>query len=128
MKKHFVTFFSPGTLFAEQTTEEIDSWNVKEAMTRANTITERHNATPYGFQFFTKERGEEDFDSKEIDRSVMYYVHCDIETLQEIEERNNPEDSILISNMKCNGWDKVAVTTKGWKGTYPLKEGDVVLS
>lgn len=128
MKKHFVIFYSPGTMVSEQSTQEIDSWNVREATTRADEIIERHNAIPYGFQFFTKERDDEDFDSKETDRSNMYYVHCNIETLQEIEKRNDPEDNILISNMKCNGWDKVAVTTKGWKGTYPLNEDDVVLS
>ena len=31
MKKHFVTFFSPGTFIAESTTKPIESWNIEEA-------------------------------------------------------------------------------------------------
>lgn len=127
MKKHFVTFFSPGTMFSEESTEEIDSWNVEEARKRADDIVERHNATPYGFQFVTRERGEDDFDSRETERSNMYYINCKVETLAEIEERNDPDESILRSNMKVNGWDKVAVTTKGWKSTHPLRKNDIVL-
>lgn len=127
MKKHFVTFFSPGTMFSEQSTEEIDSWDVVEARKRADDIVERHNATPYGFQFVTRERGEDDFDSKETERSNMYYINCRVETLEEIEERNDPDENILRSNMRNNGYDSVAVTIKGWKGTYPMQKGDVVL-
>lgn len=127
MKKHFVTFFSPGTMFSEESTEEIETWDVEEARKRADNIVERHDATPYGFQFVTRERGEEDFDSKETERSNMYYINCRVETLEEIEERNDPDESILRSNMRNNGYNRVAITTKGWKGTYPLRENDIVI-
>ena len=127
MKKHFVTFFSPGTFVSEQSTQEIDSWDVEEATKRSKKIMERHGAIPYGFQFSTRERTEDDFDSKEVDRSNTYFINCKIETLTEIEERNNPDEEILRSNMRGNGYDSVAVTIEGWKGTYPIQEGDVVL-
>lgn len=127
MKKHYVTFYSPGTFVSEQQTQEVDSWDVVAAQDQAKHITERHNAIPFGFRFTTRERTDEDFDSKEVARSCMYYVNCKVETLAEIEARNDSSDKILISNMKCNDWDRVAVTVTGWKNTHPLQGDDIVL-
>jgi hypothetical protein len=74
MKKHFVTFCSPGTLVSETTTKDIDSWDVQEASKMARRIKERHGAVPYGFYFSTRERGEEDLDSTVTKTSHMYYL------------------------------------------------------
>lgn len=128
MEKHFVTYFSPGTFVAEQSSMPIDSWNVGKAQEMAGAVSERYNATPYGFQFTTRGRGPDDLDSKVIATSPMYYINCKVETLEEIEARDDPKESILRSNMRCNGWDRIVVTTKGWKWTQPLRAGDVVLS
>jgi hypothetical protein len=127
MKKHFVTFFSPGTFVAEQTTKEIDSWNVDKAMEMSGEILERYQALPYGFQFTTRERGEGDFDSKETERSGMYYLGGDVLTLEQLKAQNSPDDKILICNMEANKWDRVIVNTNSWKWTQPLEEGDIVL-
>ena len=127
MKKHFVTFYSPGTFVSEQSTQEIDSWDVEEATKRAENITERHNAIPFGFRFTTNERGDEDLDSKVTDSSGMYYINCKVQTLPILILRNDVDDKTLISNMQSNGWDKVVTTIKGWKATFPLEEGDTVL-
>lgn len=128
MRKHFVTFYSPGTFVAETTTKSVESWDVKSAQAMADSIEQRYSAVPYGFQFSTRERGPDDFDSKEIARSPMYYVHCKVETLAEIEARNHPKEKILRSNMRSNGWDRIVVTTRGWRWTQPLQETDVVLT
>lgn len=40
MIKHFVTFFSPGTMFSETTTKEVQSWNVANAVEIAKTAAE----------------------------------------------------------------------------------------
>lgn len=128
MKKHFVRFFSPGTLFAEVSEREIDSWDVEVARKLAGKIMERHEATPYGFQFFTRKRRAGDLDSHESNHSSMYFLpHCRVDTLAEILERNNPDEEILRDNMRINGYDKVAITTKGWKITVPFRDGDVLL-
>jgi len=59
----------------------------------------------------------------------MYYLpHCKVETIEEIEARNLPDERILRSNMRGNGYKRVIVTTKGWKWTQPLYDTDVVLT
>lgn len=127
MKKHFVTFYSPGTFVSEMSSKEIDSWDVEVAMEMARNIKERHSATPYGFRFSTRARGENDLDSKEVASSNMYYLGGRIRHLDFIIIENKPDEQILISNMKMNGWDRVIENTNSWKITQPLEEGDVVL-
>lgn len=127
MKKHFVTFCNPGTFVSEQTTKEIDSWDVKQAQAMAKTIKERYGSLPYGFYFTTRSRGENDLDSKQTAQSGMYYLGGEVLTLCDVKSRNDPKDSILISNMECNKWDKIIVNTNSWKFTAPLYENDVVL-
>jgi hypothetical protein len=128
MQKHFVTFLSPGTFVAEDSTKPIDSWDVEQAKKMAEKITERYNAIPYAFYFTTRERGPNDLDSKQAKRSATYYLpHCKVETLAEVKARNDPKERILISNMECNGYSKVVTTTKGWKWTQPFGDEDVLL-
>jgi hypothetical protein len=127
MQKHFVIFFSPGTFFAEETELPIDSWNVEKAKAMADTVVERYNATPWGFCFTTRERKDDDLDSREVKRSPVYHLGGKVETLEEIKARNDPKDSILVSNMEGNGWGAVVVNTNSWKSVQPLREGDVVL-
>lgn len=127
MKKHFVIFYSPGSFVSEETHKEIESWDTEKATEMAHGITERYNATPYGFQFVTRERGENDFDSKETKHSGMYYLGGKVFTLKEIKARHDPKDEILISNMECNGWNKVVENNNSWKVVQPFRKGDVIL-
>ena len=127
MKKHFVTFFSPGTFVAEDTTRSIDSWDVNKAKEMAKSIKERYGATPYGFQFSTRERKDDELDSKVIQRSGMYYLGGKVLTVSQLEKMNDPKNKILISNMKCNGWKRVIQNNNSWRWTQPLEKGDKVL-
>lgn len=127
LSKHFVTFYSPGTFVAEQTTREIDSWDVDQAIRLADEISERHNATPYGFRFTTKSRSEDELDSKVSASSPLHYLGGEILTLQDVISRNNPKDKILISNMEGNGWNRIIVNSNSWKWTQHLEEDDIVL-
>jgi hypothetical protein len=127
MKRHFVTFYSPGTIVAETTEKPIDSWDAEKAKAMASEITERYNATPYGFRFSTRERGPEDLDSKVTKVSPMHYINCRVETLEEIKARGDEAERTLVSNMEINGWDKVVRTKSGWGWTQPLEKDDVVL-
>lgn len=127
MEKHFVTFYSPGSFVAETTERPIDTWDVPTAQKMAKSIKERHGATPYGFRFTTRGRGKDDLDSKVIATSPMHYLGGKVETLAEVEARNDPRDKILIQNMRGNGYERVVTTTNGYRWTQPLDKGDVVL-
>ena len=128
MEKHFVKFFSPGTLVAEETTKPIESWDVDKAVEMSKEIKERHAAIPYGFCFVTRKRKDDELDSKEVARSGVYFLGGEVFTVEDIEKRNDPDEKILLSNMKVNGYDKVVVNTNSWKWTQPLTEKDQVLA
>ena len=127
MQAHFVTFYSPGTFVAETNELPIDSWDVKKAMKMAHGITQRYNATPYGFQFSTRERADDELDSKVAKKSPLYYLGGKVETLEEVKARATDKDRILIQNMECNGWDRIITNDNSWRWTQPLKDDDVVL-
>lgn len=127
MQKHFVIFFSPGTFIAEQSEYPIESWDVQKAIEMAQSVKERYNTTPYGFQFTTRERKDNELDSREVERSGMYFLGGEVLTVEQIRERNDPKERTLLLNMEGNGWDKIVVNTNSWRWTEPLRKGDVVL-
>lgn len=127
MKQHFVTFFSPGTFFAEDTTKPIDAWDVEKAMEMARSITERYSAKPFGFRFTTRSRRDEELDSKVTAISPMYFLGGTVETLEQVKARATDEDRILVSNMECNGYKRIITNNNSWRWTQPLDDDDVVL-
>jgi len=127
MKKHFVHFLSPGTFVHEESIKEIDSWDIEEAKELARGIKERNGVMPFAFYFTTRELNEGDFDSKKTDESVRYYLGGVTESIEDVIRRNDPKESILLSNMISNGWNKIIINTNSWKVTQPLEENDVVL-
>lgn len=127
IEHHFVTFFSPGTFVAETTVLPVDSWNIEAACEMARSIRERHSATPYAFRFTTRGRADDDLDSHQTAQSGFYYLGGKVETLEEIEARNDPAENILRSKMRANGFSRVIVNTNSWRWTQPLEENDVVL-
>lgn len=127
MKQHFVTFLSPGTFVAETNVKPIASWDVNLAMDMARTIVQRYNATPYAFQFTTRGRSDSDLDSAVIATSPTYYLGGVIETLEEIEARNDPKERILATNMRGNGYARVIRNENSWRWTQPFNDGDVRL-
>lgn len=127
MEKHFVTFLSPGTFVAENTTHEIEGWNVDAAVAMAARVSERYYAKPYGFYFTTRGRGPKDFDSKEVRRSPLYYLGGEIRTVEDVRKAARKDEHILLSNMECNGYDRIITNRNSYQWTQPLKPDDVVL-
>lgn len=126
MEKHFVTFLSPGTFFSEETTQPIESWCVELAIERSKHIIERYNAKPFCFYFTTRARTDQDLDSKRVATSKKYYLGGRVMTIQEVEQEM-PDERILMSNMRGNGWEKIIVNNNGWRVSQPFLEGDVLL-
>jgi len=127
MKKHFVTFFSPGTFVAESTCLEISQWDVSMAIELARGIREKHGSVPYGFRFTTRTRSEDEFDSKETAKSNMYFLGGCVETYEEIVERNDPKEEILRQDMKANDIKRIIINTNSYKSTQPFGDNDVLL-
>lgn len=127
MQMHFVTFFSPGTFVSEMTERPIEKWDAAAAVEMAKSIHERYDARPYGFRFTTRSRGPQDLYSKVTATSNMFYLGGKVETLAEVIERNSPDESILRSNMRANGYDRIIVNTNSWRFTAGLGPDDVVL-
>lgn len=127
MEKHFVQFFSPGTFVSEQTSKPIDAWDVDAALAMAGDIHERYGARPYGFRFVTRSRQDDELDSKQTACGPMHYLGGTIRALADVERDNLPDEDILRSNMRCNGYDRIVTNTNSWKFTGPLNADDVVL-
>jgi len=127
MKQHFVTFLSPGTFVHEETTKPIASWDVELAKQMAHKVKERHGATPFAFFFSTRARGIADLDSRVVKQSGRYFLGGKVETLAEVEARNDPKEEILRFNMRVNKWHRIVINTNSWRVTQPLEADDVVL-
>lgn len=126
MKAHFVTFLSPGTFFCEETTKPIESWDTKKAVKMSKKIRERHGARPFAFMFSTRERGDQDLDSKTTRTSGRYFLGGNVLTLADV-KKQMPKETILINNMRWNGIKKVVVNDNSYRSIHSLEANDVVL-
>lgn len=118
--KHFVSFFSPGTFVSETSDREVSSWDVNEAVRLSKSITERHGAKPYGFRFKTVKLVDDGWNKETSATSGMYYLGGKVLSLQNVIDRNDPKNSILISNMKNNDYPYVIENTNSYKITLPF--------
>lgn len=127
VEKHFVVFYSPGTFVAETNERPIEAWNVDQAVEMARNVLQRHNATPYAFRFITRGREDADLDSKQIASSHYYFLGGKVESLEEVEARNDPKEETLRFNMRANDYKRIITNTNSWRWTQPLEDEDVVL-
>src|ERR1700724_1577183 len=134
MRKHHVTFFSPGTFMCEQSSYEIASWDPKTAVGMAEKVLERYNAKPFGFQFTTivtsdpvpdGEGGLLEVTPKEVDRSGMHYLGGKLRFLHEIDPKG--DERILHSNMDCNDMPIVIENRNSWRYTGDFSESSCIV-
>lgn len=135
-RKHKVTFYSPGTLFSEQSSKDIDSWDTKKAVEMAEKITERYNAKPYAFKFETwkthapvsdGEGGTLEVSPKLEKESGYYFLGGTLETYDDVVKRNLDSENILRSNMRGNEYWIVCINTNSFKSTMPFGEEDKIV-
>lgn len=134
MKKHFVTFYSPGTLFSESSSKPIEDWNVKEAVLLSKNVEERHGAKPYGFVFTTDVCHEPvpdgegrmlEVKSREIERSGVYFLTGKVIRYDEVPDTK--EFAIMRSNMECNDFAFVVENINSYRSTMPFGEKDAIV-
>ena len=127
IQKHYVHFESPGTFIAETNTKEIPSWDVDLAVAMSSDIQQRHGARPYGFYFTTRARADDELDSKQVARSGKYYLGGKVETREEVEARNDPNEDILRFNIRANDVKRIWTSTNGYRWTQILEDEDTVI-
>ena len=121
MKKHCVVFQIPGGMIcAEESSREVRLWDVDIVLD----LIREGPYNPYSFYFKTLSREEHDLDSRETERSGMYYLGGEIRTREYI-RNSNDDHSVLLLNMMTNGWEKVIVTSYG--NTQPFMFEDTLL-
>lgn len=137
MRKHQVIFYSPGTLFSESSTHDIDSWDTVQAVAMAETIRARYNARPYGFVFRTLiiaddvpdgEGGFLHVEPKEVARSGVHFLGGRLETYSDVVARNDDKEDILRSNMRNNDYWIVCINENSFRSTMPFDEKDFIVN
>jgi len=136
MKKHFVTFYSPGTFFAESSRREIAEWDPALAVAMAKDVVERHGARPYGFRFSTDvvrdpvpdgEGGTLRVEGRQVADSPMHFLGGEVVTYDQVEARKDRKLDILLSNMRGNGWPLVIEVRNGYLSTLPFAVTDLIV-
>jgi len=136
MRKHKVTFYSPGTLFSESSTYDIENWDTVKAVELAEKVLERYDAKPYGFVFETfivsddvpdGEGGMLKVQSKSVEKSGIHFLGGWLETYDEVMLRNDDKESILRSNMRYNDNWIVCINTNSFRSTIPFNEKDCIV-
>jgi len=133
---HYVIFLSPGTFVSEQSEKKIDAWSPTLACQMSEQITERYGAKPYGFKFITNIEADpiNTWDGEQLEvkpklkaESKVYYINGVVETLAEVEARNDPKEDILRGNMRGNGWGKIVTTNNSYRHCAVFNDGDCVV-
>jgi hypothetical protein len=120
MTRHYVTYYMPGTLMPETTSREVDSWDSSMAREKALRTGWRR---PFCFEFTTRERQDDEFDSRETARSKRFYLGGEVIALADIPA--TPEYSILRLNISAiPGQRAIKCITENWQ---PFFEGDTLL-
>lgn len=120
--KHRVTYFTPGILFPEEYTHDIEERDPQLAVERAP-------ANTYCFNFYDVEEAPDlgaDFKVVPVakNKTKRYYIGGTLYTLAEVEALGKGME-ILASNMRGNHWDRIIKCVPGnWQ---PFEEGDVLL-
>lgn len=136
LRKHQVTFYSPGTFFAEISSRPINEWDTKEALEIAKTVSERYNAKPYGFSFSTQltalpvpdgEGGTLEVAPKTVATSGTHFIGGKLETYDDVIARDDPKEEIMRSNMRANSYWIVCINTNSFRSALPFEEKDILV-
>lgn len=114
-KELYVNIMSTGTFFTEQDKIKVKDKNLKNILKKVKTITQRHNAKPFGFRFE---------DGNGENASGIYYITGKVLKYDDI-----PDDlpGFLKSNMRCNNWPICIENTNSYKFTCQFEPKDKII-
>lgn len=115
--KHYIEVFYPGSFFSESSAKEISS---------RDTLPEIGEKA-FGYRFFDREstmQNGEELLGKAKNYSNSFYIGEELSAVQAI--ARHPGNSILKSNIECNGYARLVLTKFGQ--LLPLEENDVVIT
>ncbi len=136
VRKHYVTFYSPGTFYPEQSTKPIGEYDTKEAVRMSKEVLERYNAKPHSFRFTTYievedvpdgEGGFSKVEPKKVGESCTYYLGGRVRTIDEVKIKACKEERILLSNMECNKEYVLIENTNSYRHTGFFYEKDCIV-
>lgn len=116
MLVHYVRFLYPGILVSESSDRKIKSRKEEIKLPKG----------AFAYQFFDREeteKGGETLMGKDKKHSGFYYKGREM-TLAQV-KKEMPDKDILISNMECNGYERIVMTKFGQ--AMPLNKEDVVI-
>ena len=134
IRKHIVTFYSPGTVVSATSDRLIAEWSPGLAAQMATGIKERHGATPYGFCFRTLltadpvpdgEGGVLKVEPKAVAASGMYFLTGTVLRYEDIPD--TPDTHIIRTNMRWNGYPLVVENRNSYRSTFPFIETSVIV-
>jgi len=137
-RQKFVVFFSPGTLFPEVSQMPVEMGTIEEAIQLSKGVIERHDATPYAFEFVTRiiadpiddgEGGKLKVTPKEVERSARHFIDGEVLLYENIVgEEEDGESSIAARNMKNSDSPIVVRCSSPFKTTSSFEKDHVVVS
>jgi len=116
-----VTYYSPGTLFSENSSFKFPNFNLADFASKAKEIKERHGAAPYGFVWEKCELPDVlpevngfkvTVHHKVLEKSGMNYITGDLVFASDLTAR---EDSIMKSNLESNSEGIGIINKNSWK-------------
>lgn len=117
----YVAYDLPGTFEAEHDSRPVASRDPRVAADTAP-------AGAFAFTFYdvvTTEVDGVELRSRPRNHSSRYFIGGTVRTVAEVEAMEG-DRSILLSNMRGNGWDRVIFCPAG--NVQPLESGDVVVT
>jgi hypothetical protein len=115
-KQLYATFYSPGTLFPESSSFEVETQDIEWAVNKAKEIKERHNAKPHSFRF-------EDGNRKPL--SGFYFLTGSLKTYDDIPD--DDDHHILRSNMLSGETAICIENCNSFRFTGNFRKEDVIL-
>lgn len=136
MRKHHVTFFSPGTFYPEQSSAPVSSLDTREAAELARGIVERYGARPFAFRFCTMltvepvsdgEGGFLDVLPRQVEQSGLYFLGGTLRTIEEVIAAADPGERILLGNMRQERCPLIIEVRNSYLSTHFFGQADAIV-